>query len=65
MSKQTYSLADKAEGHSFVNGNTKFLKDMNQDDLAILAGNGDPRVKVDEKSAEDKKLVRAASSPTV
>lgn len=44
-SKKTYSLVEKnIEGHEFVNGNTKHLKDMNQIDLKVLFDNGDPRV---------------------
>lgn len=55
---KTYSVEKEEKGHSFILGNTKFLKDMNQDELAILAKNGDPRVKVEgteDKAADSKK----------
>ena len=65
MSAKTYSLAEKAEGYSFVNGNTKFLKDMTQAELKVLAENGDTRIEVKD-APEDKKSVKpAASTPTV
>lgn len=55
---KTYSVDKEEKGHSFILGNTKFLRDMNQKELSILADNGDPRVKVDEsedKPADNKK----------
>jgi len=58
----TYSLVDaKAKGHEFVNGNTKFLKEMNQADLKVLFTNGDRRVKATEASAEEKRPPRSAA----
>ena len=53
----TYELVSKAEGHEFVNGNTKHLHQMNQKDLAVLFKNGDARVRV-------KKEAVAVSAPT-
>ena len=55
---KTYSVSEGEKGHSFIMGNTKFLRDMSQDELKVLANNGDPRVKVeeaDEKPADVKK----------
>ena len=53
---KTYELAPKAEGHEFVNGNTKHLSKMNQKDLEVLFKNGDARVR-------EKKVTVAASTP--
>jgi hypothetical protein len=48
----TYSLVDNAEeDHIFVNGNTKTLAGMNQQDLKVLFKNGDARVKREENSS--------------
>lgn len=54
---KTYSVSDSEKGHSFVKGNTKYLRDMSQDELKILAENGDPRVIVKEAETEAVQLI--------
>lgn len=49
---KTYSVDQEEKGHSFVGGNTRYLKEMSQKELAILAQNGDQRVKVTETPDE-------------
>lgn len=49
---KTYSVDQEEKGYSFVGGNTKYLTKMTQDELAILAKNGDPRVKVTQTTPE-------------
>lgn len=60
---KTYSVGQDEKGHVFVGGNTKYLRDLDQKELAILAKNGDPRVKVEEAS-EDKKPAKVVAAPT-
>lgn len=58
---KTYSVDPEEKGHSFILGNTKFLKSMNQEELSILAKNGDPRVKVE--GSDDKPADKKAGKP--
>ncbi len=44
MAKFEFSVA-KSDDYVFVNGNTRYLSDCSQADLAVLAKNGDKRVK--------------------
>lgn len=58
---KNYALASAdVEGHEFVNGNTKHLKDMNQNDLKVLFNNGDARVTAKDATETAAKTTPAA-----
>lgn len=58
-----YSLVTGAEGHEFVNGNTKHLKDMDQKDLAVLHANGDVRIKQEDDTIVEKAVIIEEKKP--
>lgn len=46
----------------YVRGNTKFIKDMDQEDLAILFANGHPNVQIKQDPKQAKEAAKLEAS---